>query len=64
MVCRTRFIDDPTLSVAECEARRQVGRLRAFYQHLLVFAVVNCGLVVINLLASPARLWFSWPLLG
>lgn len=64
MVCRTRFIDDPTLSVAEREARRQISRLRGFYQHLLVFVVVNSGLVAINLLASPERLWFYWPLLG
>lgn len=64
MVCRSRFIDDPNLSSAERDARRQVYRLRNFYQHLVVFAVVNTGLAAINLIASPARLWFYWPLLG
>lgn len=64
MSCRPRFVDDPTLSVAEREARRQVSRLRSFYQHLLVFAVINSGLVAINLVVAPNRLWFHWPLLG
>lgn len=64
MACQSRFIDDPSLSVAERAARRQIYRLRGFYQHLLVFVVVNGGLVAINLLASPDRLWFYWPLLG
>lgn len=64
MVCRSLFVDDPTLSVAEREARRQVSRLRGFYQHLLVFAVINSGLVAINLVTAPGRLWFYWPLAG
>jgi hypothetical protein len=64
MVCRSRLIDDPNLSVAERDVRRQVRGLRSFYHHLVVFAVVNTGLAVINLVVSPARLWFYWPLLG
>ncbi|MCF8198834.1 MAG: 2TM domain-containing protein [Sulfuritalea sp.] len=60
----SRFIDETTLSAAERDARRQVRRLRGFYSHLLVFAVINAGLAVINLIASPDRLWFYWPLLG
>ena len=55
MACRSRYIDDPSLSVAERDARRQVGMLRGFYHHLMVFIVVNCGLVAINLIASPGR---------
>lgn len=64
MVCRSRFVDDPSLSVAERDARRQIQLLRAFYHHVLVFVVVNAGLATINLLASPGRVWFYWPLLG
>lgn len=64
MVCRSRFVDDPSLSVTERDARRQVRDLRRFYHHLMVFLAVNAGLTAINLLASPARLWFCWPLLG
>ena len=64
MVCRSRFVDDPNLSVAERDARRQVHGLRSFYHHLLVFAMVNSGLAAINFVVSPGRLWFYWPLLG
>lgn len=64
MVCRSIVVNDPSLSVAERTARGQVGRLRAFYHHLVVYALVNSGLLMINLVASPHRLWFYWPLLG
>jgi hypothetical protein len=64
MVCRSRLTEDPNLSVAERDARRQVHGLRRFYNHLVVFAVVSAGLAAINLVASPARLWFYWPVLG
>jgi len=64
MVCRSRYVDDPALSVAERDARRQIGMLRGFYHHLMVFAIVNSGLLAINLIVSPGRLWFYWPLLG
>lgn len=55
MTCRSRFIDDPNLSVAERDAQRQVLGLRRFYLHLLAFLVVGSGLVVVNLLIVPAR---------
>ncbi len=64
MVCRSRYLDDPTLSVGECDARRQVATLRRFYQHVLLFVVVNAGLLAVNLIASPGHLWAFWPLLG
>jgi hypothetical protein len=64
MVCRSRYFDDPTLSAAERDARRQVARLRGFYSHLMVFVLVNAGLLAINLIASPGRFWFFWPALG
>lgn len=60
----SRFKDDPKLSVAEREVHRQVHGLRRFYKHLLVFVAVNAALVAMNLLASPGRVWFHWPLLG
>jgi hypothetical protein len=65
MVCRSSaLLNDPSLSPAERAARLQVYRLRGFYHHLGVFVAVNLGLLIINLIASPARLWFYWPLLG
>lgn len=56
--------DDPALSAEERAARHQVHCLRGFYIHLAVFVLVNTGLIAINLMASPGRLWFQWPLLG
>ena len=64
MSCRTHHADDASQSPAERHARRRIARLRTFYHHLMLFAVVNAGLLAINLVASPGRLWFVWPLLG
>jgi hypothetical protein len=46
------------------EARRHARKLRGFYTHLLVFAAVNLGLFVLDMLGNPGRLWFGWPLAG
>ena len=43
-------------------ARRRVRALRGFYRHLAVYAVVNTGLVIVNLVFSSGRLWFFWPM--
>lgn len=56
--------EDSSLSPAEREARRQIRKLRGFYQHLTVFVAVNLGLLAINLLSTPTRLWFYWPVFG
>jgi hypothetical protein len=45
-------------------AKARVAALRGFYIHLIVFSLVNGGLVLLNLLVTPAYLWFFWPLLG
>ncbi len=63
MGCRS-YINDPNISPEERDARRQVFRLRALYHHFAVFVAVNIALAAINLITSPARLWFYWPLLG
>ena len=65
MSCRyNKIANDPNLSPEERTARQQVYRLRGFYHHLTVYVLVNAGLVGINLLASPGKLWFYWPMLG
>ena len=46
------------------EARRRVRSLRGFYTHLLVYMLVNAGLVVLNLVTSPGRWWFGWATIG
>ena len=42
----------------------RVRQLRGFYTHLSVYLAVNAGLLVINLVSSPGRLWVVWPLAG
>lgn len=64
MNCRTIEHTDPGLSATERDARRHVGRLRGFYRHLLVFALVGSGLLAINLVTAPQHHWFLWPLAG
>ncbi len=55
---------DASLSPEERDARRQVRRLRGFYHHAALFVLVNALLAGIDVLSSPDRLWFHWPLLG
>lgn len=40
--------------------RRRVKKMRAFYTALLTYLLVNCLLLVINLLTNPSSLWFIW----
>jgi len=39
-------------------AKKRVGELRGFYEHLIAYVVVNIMLVIINLVTSPDTLWF------
>jgi hypothetical protein len=45
---------------AEKVAKAKIG----LYIHLLVYVLVNTGLIALNLGVSPERIWFVWPLLG
>lgn len=45
-------------------ARRRVHELRAFYQHLMIYLLVNAVLATWNLLTDPDSLWFIYPLGG
>lgn len=45
-------------------AFRQVRKLRAFYMHLLRYAVIVAGLWAMNLIVSPHRLWVLWVMAG
>jgi hypothetical protein len=45
-------------------AKKRVEALRGFYVHLAVYVVVNLFLFLLNIIVSPATLWFFWPLLG
>lgn len=46
------------------KAEKRVNDIKGFYVHLIVFVFINIFFVVLNLLTSPGRLWFYWPLLG
>ena len=37
---------------------------RGFIIHLIVYVLINIGLVILNLLVSPEAIWFFWPLIG
>ena len=41
-------------------AKQRVESLRAFYTHLIIYVIVNIGLVVLNLVTTPQSLWFYW----
>jgi fatty acid desaturase len=52
---------------AELErARERAKAIQGLYVHLLVFAVINAGLFLINWATRGAdgNWWFYWPLLG
>ena len=52
------------ISHEEALIYKQVQRLKGFYSHAMIYALVISGLAVINLIVSPHRLWFVFPLLG
>lgn len=45
-------------------ARRRVHELRGFYQHALIYLLVNGALAAWNLATDPEHLWFLYPLGG
>lgn len=44
-------------------ARKRVEDIRGYYIHLMIYAVVNAGLFLIDALTGGGW-WFYWPLLG
>ena len=44
--------------------RRHRRKPKGFWIHLSVFVLVNAGLVTLNLVRSPEKLWSRWVLLG
>jgi hypothetical protein len=45
-------------------ARKRVQEIKGFYTHLIVYALVNLGLIIINLVTDPGARWFYLPLFG
>lgn len=52
------------ISHEEALVYRQVQRIKGFYNHAAIYALVISGLLVINLLTAPHRLWFVFPMFG
>jgi transcriptional regulator with XRE-family HTH domain len=48
----------------EKEAFEHVRKLRRFYLHLMKYVVVISGLLVLNLIVSPQRMWVYWVMFG
>ena len=51
-------------SQAEQDALDYVRDIKSFYTHLFTFAVINAGLLIINLVMTPGYLWVIWSVLG
>jgi hypothetical protein len=45
-------------------ARNRVEELKGFYGNLISYIGFNIFFLLLNLLTSPNRLWFFWPLIG
>lgn len=42
------------------KAKKSTSKLKGFYVHVVVFFLVNTGLFVLNIVASPKEFWFYW----
>lgn len=45
-------------------AQKRMKELKSFYGNLISYCIVIPFLIIINLITSPDRLWFYWPMLG
>lgn len=45
-------------------AKKRVKAKKAFYQHLMSYAIINLFLIALNLITSPGYFWFIFPLMG
>jgi len=53
-------LEDPL----RAEAERRVAARTLFAVHVLVYLVVNAGMVIFNLVAMPSNLWSLWSVGG
>ena len=45
-------------------ATRRADMKLGFRSHLMAYAIVNAGLLAINVATTPGEWWFFWPMLG
>lgn len=55
--------DDRELELRRMAEKRADAKL-GFRSHFLAYAIVNAGLICINLLTSRDYFWFVWPMFG
>lgn len=46
------------------KAQKKVDEIKGFYGNLLAYIIVNCGLIILNLVTSPSYYWFIFPMMG
>lgn len=61
---RVHTLADTTLSREEEEAFAYVRSLKAFYLHLGRYCIIVLGLLALNLIVSPHRLWALYVVVG
>ncbi len=55
---------DSAESTARERAKKRVKELRDFYSHLVVYLIVNTGLVVLDLVQGEGLQWAYWVIIG
>ncbi len=45
-------------------AKERLEELKGLYIHAIIYVIVNLGMVIINLISSPEKYWFYYPLVG
>lgn len=46
------------------KAKKQVEEIKGFYGNVTAYVIFNLVLLTINLVSTPNRLWFFWPMFG
>lgn len=46
------------------EARKRVRRKKEFYEHFTTYLVISVFLLALNMITSPGKWWWHWPVLG
>ncbi|SFN33740.1 2TM domain-containing protein [Paenimyroides ummariense] len=46
------------------KARKRVKKVKDFYIHALIYALVNSALIILNLLSNDTNYWFVFPVIG
>lgn len=55
---------DTTKKLAYEKAQKRVEKLKGFYHHLMIYLIINIGLVGLNLYFDASYLWSLWCVFG